>query len=159
MFCYLETSRYSSGFQLNAKSISGLVFFTSGVIFSCCFFQLAMKWNEMLKVFDDVEKIFLYHPYTLSGWSLKKRMNTAAFVLLFFALCEHLSAWYSYLYDRITQARVCHWQIGSWFYYIMSLHQSHVHEVFPVTWYSVLWVSDLNLNPGNYFKFLNLFKG
>jgi hypothetical protein len=141
IFLYLEVSRVSKEEALNAKTISGTIFFGTGIFFACCFFVLATKWNEMLKVFKDVEKIFLYHPYSLKGWSLKKRINITAFVLIFLALCEHLLAWYSYLYDRITQARVCNWHIDSWFYYIMSLHQGQIYRKFPCTWYTVLWVS------------------
>lgn len=141
VFVYLEALRISSEEKINAKSISGFIFFTSGSFFGFFFFILAIKWNEVLKAFKEVEKIFCYHPYSLSGWSLKRRINITAFVLLFFATLEHASAWYSYLYERITQARECNWEIHSWFYYIMSLHQSAIYKKIPCTWYTVLWVS------------------
>lgn len=140
-FLFLEISRIINEEDLNAKSVSGIIFYTSGITTAVLFFRIVFKWNQLLKVFKETEDIFNLNPYTLSGWSLKKRMNVASFVLLFFALCEHLFSWYSYLFDRYTQATVCNWEIGSWFYYFMSLHQSQVYRKFAVNWYTVLWVS------------------
>lgn len=99
-FLFLEISRIINEEDLNAKSVSGIIFYSTGITTAVLFFRLGFKWNQMLKVFKVTEDIFSCNPYSLSGWSLKKRINVAAFVLLFFALCEHLFSWYSYLYDR-----------------------------------------------------------
>lgn len=106
-FLFLEISRIVNEEDLNAKSVSGIIFYTSGITTAILFFRLVFQWNQLLKVIKETEDIFSNDPYTLSGWSLKKRMRGAAFVLLFFALCEHLLAWYSYLFDRYTQGKIC----------------------------------------------------
>jgi hypothetical protein len=137
-FLCLEISRMVKDESINAKSISGFMFFGVGTFTGILFFRLALKWNELLKVFKTTEDCL--QSYTLSGYSLQKRIKIASSILLSAAAFEHSMAIFSFIYDRTLQAQMCNWQIHNWFYYFSSLHQSHVYRIFPVTWYTTLWV-------------------
>lgn len=136
-FC-LEVSHKIADETINPKSVSGLVFYVMGTLTSILFFRLAFKWNKLLKIIKSTEDSL--RSYTLSGWSLDKRIKITSIVLLTAAALENLMATFSYLYDRTIQAIDCNWQIHNWFYYFTSLHQIHVFRIFPTTWYTTLWV-------------------
>lgn len=104
-----------------------------------------------------MEKIFCNSPYTLSGWSLRKRIKFVTIIMLSFSLCEHLFSWYSFLNDRIIQANVCNWKIGSWFYYIATLHLSHIYKTFPVNVFTVIWAEYMNISFTFTWNFIDLF--
>lgn len=48
-------------------------------------FQMAMKWEMMMKYWRQCENVFLHSPYQdLKGWSLSKKIRITA--VLFFVL-------------------------------------------------------------------------
>lgn len=103
-FLYLELARLLKYEAINAKSISGLVFFIVGTTTGILFFRLALKWNELLKVFKTTEDTL--QSYSLPGWSLDKRMKIASAVLLTAAVCGEIFiliiiAWVTYLFTVI----------------------------------------------------------
>lgn len=106
---YFEAVRLNRYFSVNAKSISGIVFYVSNVISGILFFKLATKWPHIVKFWCDKEEIFHDSRYTLSGWSLKKRVYLVLGVALVSSLSEHLLYFSSFLYDRYMQAQICEW--------------------------------------------------
>ncbi|XP_070498930.1 gustatory receptor for sugar taste 64a-like [Chironomus tepperi] len=143
---------------------SGLLYFSGGIVFYCVgicssllYVRVAYKWNELLHLYEDVDFIFCKSPYALSGWSLKTQIRFTIFMVIFFALCEHSLSWYSFLHDRYVQATICHWEIGSWVFYITSLHLSHIYRLFPVNTFSVLWAEYMNISFTFAWNYVDLF--
>ncbi|KAG5682327.1 hypothetical protein PVAND_011686 [Polypedilum vanderplanki] len=157
IFLWFEILRIASYEKINAKNVSSLIFYIIGTITAINFYKLAFKWNNFMQLNKEVEDIFLSHPYSLSGWSLKMRIRVTAFLIMMLALIEHLFSWYSYLYERIYQAEVCKWEIGSWFYYILSLHLSHIYLHFPVNIFTVTWAEYMNISLTFSWSFIDLF--
>ena len=108
-FSYFEALRLYRYFSVNAKSISGIVFYASNVTSAILFFKLAMKWPTIVKFWCEKEELFLEMRYTLSGWSLKKRVYLLMAVVMLAAASEHLLYFISFLYDRYMQAQICEW--------------------------------------------------
>lgn len=133
------------------------MFYSLGILTSFIFLNVSYKWNRLLQIFKGVDDIFCKNPYTLTGWSLKTRIQVLTFTASFFAFSEHLLALYSFLHDRIVQAEVCKWEIGSWFYYITSLHLAHIYKLFPVRWYTVLWAEFTDLTFTFVWNYIDLF--
>lgn len=74
---------------VNAKNINGLVFYVDGCIINVLFLQMATKWNRVAVKWDTVDRIFLTESYrSESKWTLKRRMWTAASVLIALACCK-----------------------------------------------------------------------
>lgn len=73
------------------------------------------------------------------------------------ALIEHLMSWYSFLTDRVKQAIECDWKIGSWFYYLTTVHLSHIYKCIPVSIFSVLWAEYVNISMTFTWTFVDLF--
>ena len=109
MFSYFEALRLFKNFSVNAKSISGIVFYASNVTSAFLFFKLARKWPMVVACWCDKEESFLGTNYTLSGWSLKKRVRVLLIVIFSAAVTEHLLHLTSFLNDRYIQAKVCKW--------------------------------------------------
>ena len=78
-------------------------------------------------------------------------------MVVVFALLEHSLSWYSFLHDRYVQATLCNWEIGSWFYYITSLHLSQIYKVFPVNTLTVSWAEYMNSSFTFAWNFVDLF--
>lgn len=104
-----------------------------------------------------MEDIFNNSPYVLTGWSLKKRIHFAAFLMLSLSLSEHLFSWYSYLNDRLVQVYECDWKIVSWFNFLTYNHLTHVYKVFPNNFWSVLWAEYMNVSMTFQWNFVDLF--
>lgn len=117
-----------------------------------------MKWSEVLEAFDKVERIFQKEVYAdLSIRSLKSRIRRTSVVLLLFALSEHLGSWASFLYDRITQIKVCKWEIGSNFFYIATTHMHQIYAELPVKTSTVIWAEYMNISFTFAWSFIDLF--
>lgn len=161
LFLYFEINRVKHQLTLNAKTIGGLVFFCYGITTSIFFLQISLNWNNILQKFKDVEEIFLNPPYSLAGWTLKKRIHVTAATFLSFALCEHLLSCCSHFHDRILQAKICKWEIGSWFYYITSTHLPHLYSgpsgKVPVIAPFVIWGEYINVSLTFSWNFVDLF--
>ena len=110
-----------------------------------------------MHLFKEVDHIFCNSPYSLSGWTLKTQIRFTATMVAIFGFCEHLLSWYSFLHDRYVQATVCHWEIGSWIFYITSLHLSHIYKLFPVNTISVMWAEYINVSFTFAWNFIDLF--
>ena len=143
-----------SGFQYFS---GGIVFYCVGISSSILYVRVAYKWSELLKLFKEVDGIFCKSPYTLSGWSLKTQVRFTTFMVVVFAFCEHSLSWYSFLHDRYFQAKICHWEIGNWIFYIASLHLSHIYKMFPVNTFSVMWAEYMNVSFTFAWNYVDLF--
>lgn len=137
--------------------LGGITFYCIAIASCITFFRVAAKWNELLYVFEHVEAIFNKNCYTLSGWSLRKQVNCATSLMMTFGAIEHLFSWYSFLYDRIVQAHVCKWEIGSWFFYIATLHLVQIYKFFPVAVLTVIWAEYMNVSFTFTWNFIDLF--
>ena len=135
----------------------GLAFYCVSIASCIAFFRVSAKWNDLLYSFEHVEAIFSKRCYTLTGWSLRKQIKCASFLLLTFGAIEHLLSWFSFLYDRIVQAEICKWEIGSWFFYISTLHLSQIYKFFPVSVLTVLWAEYMNVAYTFSWNFIDLF--
>lgn len=88
---------------------------------------------------------------------MKKRIRTASFILLLLALLEHLTAWLSFLYDRLTQMEKCDWEIGSMFFYLATTHLSQIYAELPITIFTVLWAEYMNISFTFVWNFIDIF--
>lgn len=98
-----------------------------------------------MELFKDIEDILNNHPYQLTGWSLRKRINALSLTVLSFGVAEHLMSWYSFIHDRLVQVEKCHWDIGSWPYYIVTTHLSQIYDVLPTNTFTVIWSEYMNI--------------
>ena len=142
---------------LKISFLGGIVFYCVGISSSFLYVRIAYRWNELLILFREVDNIFSKGPYTLSGWSLRKRIRVLICIASIYAFCEHSIALYSFIHDRYVQATICHWEIGSWFYYITSLHLSQIYKVFPVNTLTVSWAEYTDLSFTFAWNFVDLF--
>lgn len=142
----------------NVTSPDGIIFFITGFISAVFYFRLAQEWPEIMQSIAKNESIFQKFPYTHNpGWSVKKKIRVSSAVLLMFAVCEHTTAWTSFLYDRLTQSRVCNWEIGSYFYYLATTHAHQVYRQLPVNIWTVLWAEYMNASMTLIWSFNDLF--
>ncbi|XP_070498772.1 gustatory receptor for sugar taste 64a-like [Chironomus tepperi] len=74
-----------------------------------------------------------------------------------FGAFEHLFSWYSFLHDRIIQAQLCKWEIGSWFFYITTLHLAQIYKFLPVNILTVIWAEYMNVSFTFSWNFIDLF--
>jgi len=144
-------------FVLKISFLGGIVFYCVGISSSILYVRIAYRWNELLLLFREVDNIFSKGPYSLSGWSLKKRIRLLICIASIYAFCEHSIALCSYIHDRYVQAEICKWEIGSWFYYITSLHLSHIYRLMPVNLHTVLWAEYIDLSFTFAWNFIDLF--
>lgn len=123
------------------------------------FFRLAVHWSDILHAFDKAEKIFQSENYSQlsSGSGLKRRIRLTSLILLLAALVEHMLAWASFLYDRITQERMCGWEIGSYFYYLATTHLGLIYAELPAKWPTVVWGEYMNVSFTFGWNFIDLF--
>ena len=68
--------------------VSLLSFYLASLLGSCCFFKLAIKWKQLMKLWFESEKVFLKTPYTVRGQSLKMRLRVWAAGIGFLALSK-----------------------------------------------------------------------
>lgn len=67
-------------------------------------------------------------------------------------------SWASFLYDRYIQIDLCHWEIGSMFYYIATTHLGHIYDhAFPVNPMWVLWAEYMNVSLTFAWNFVDFF--
>lgn len=111
-----------------------------------------------MKSVARTELTFQHAPYSHNpGWSVKRKIRVSSVVLLLFALCEHLSSWMSFLYDRLTQSKVCKWEIESYFYYLATTHAHQVYRELPVNIWTVMWAEYMNVALTFIWSFNDLF--
>lgn len=69
---------------------SELSFYLISLVGAFFMLKLAMKWQRLMKLWFDSEKVFLKTPYTNSGFSLKQRIRLWAAIIGFLSLCKLL---------------------------------------------------------------------
>lgn len=117
-----------------------------------------MQWQKIMELYARVEETFSHESYAHStGWHLKKKVRVISTVLLFFALCEHLTSWASFLNDRLVQIRMCNWNYGSYFYYLATTHLRQIFAELPVNPFTVLWAEYMNITFSFAWNFIDLF--
>lgn len=117
-----------------------------------------MHWAEVLEAFDKVERVFQAESYAdLPCRSLRKRIRWTSAILLLFALSEHAGSWASFLYDRIEQTKICHWEIGSYFFYLATTHLHQIYAELPVKVGTVIWAEYMNISFTFAWNFIDLF--
>lgn len=132
-------------FKLIFIFIDGLIFYLSGIGSAILFIQLGQRWPKLIRSAIKTEAILNTEAYSgVPGNSFTKNIKRSSLVLLLFALSEHLMSWASFLYDRLTQSRLCKWEIGSYFYFITSLHLEHIYKELPVNMWTVMWAEYIN---------------
>ncbi|KAL7039352.1 hypothetical protein ACKWTF_009883 [Chironomus riparius] len=157
IFQILEVHRMAYEEKINAKSIGGIAFYCVAIASCVTFFRVAAKWNELLYSFEHIEAIFSKSCYTLSGWSLRKQINCATCLMMTFGAIEHSLSWFSFVYDRIIQAEICKWEIGSWFFYLATLHLVQIYKFLPVNVFTVIWAEYMNISFTFTWNFIDLF--
>ncbi|XP_070498768.1 gustatory receptor for sugar taste 64e-like [Chironomus tepperi] len=58
---------------------------------------------------------------------------------------------------RLSDAEICKWEIGSWFFYVTSLHLAHIYKLFPVNYYSVIWAESTDFAFTFVWNYVDLF--
>jgi gustatory receptor len=72
--CVLVITRlFRLGF--NIKLSEDLIFFILAMVRAFVFFNLARKWNDIMRMWKKCESPFLKPPYKVNGWSLKMKIN------------------------------------------------------------------------------------
>jgi gustatory receptor len=61
------------GFNINFAE--GLLFFILAMFRAFVFFNLARKWNVIMRLWKKCESPFLQPPYKVNGWSLKTKIK------------------------------------------------------------------------------------
>lgn len=59
-----------------------MLFFIISMVRAAFLFQLAMKWQTIMKYWRAHEEVFLHPPYKINGWSLKKKLTTIFVVMI-----------------------------------------------------------------------------
>lgn len=79
---------FKKGISLSLTS--ELAYYATSMIGAFFIFRLATKWNYLMKLWFDNEKVFLKFPYTKCGLSLKRRIRMWAALIGFLALCNNI---------------------------------------------------------------------
>lgn len=65
----------------------GIVFFTYSTICGFVFFEIAIKWPRLIKIWIQKEHKagLLKHPYKIHGWRLATKLRCTALTVIFLA--------------------------------------------------------------------------
>lgn len=136
----------------------GLIFYLHGFVGGLLFFHLAKQWPAILQSFTKVEGILQTEAYAyLDGWQIKKKIRMTSLVLFSVAFSEHFISWINFLYDRLTQAKLCKWQIDNYFYYLAYHHLYQVYQELPLNPFTVAWGEYMNVSFAFAWSFIDLF--
>lgn len=89
MQAYFEYQRLAT-IGVNAKNVSGLIFFIDACLINVLFLNLATGWRAIAVKWTEVDHTFNRPPFQMVGWSLRKRLRVISFTLLFLALGKSL---------------------------------------------------------------------
>lgn len=76
----------------NVHFAEGLMFFITAMIRAFMFFQLAREWSTIIKYWRKCEEPFLSEPYTVKGWSLRKKIRVVFFFLVSLSISKRVKS-------------------------------------------------------------------
>uniref|UniRef100_A0A182SCH9 Gustatory receptor n=1 Tax=Anopheles maculatus TaxID=74869 RepID=A0A182SCH9_9DIPT len=127
---YLEYGRLKM-IGINAKNVSGLIFFLDACLINVLFLNLATKWRTVAAKWDEVDETFNRAPYQMVGWSLRKRLCVVSFTLLFFAAVEHCLSVVNGVHNQLFEVQYCNWTVPNFYRHYSLRRFANVYINFP----------------------------
>ncbi|XP_058129801.1 gustatory receptor for sugar taste 64a-like [Anopheles ziemanni] len=116
---------------INAKNVSGFVFFIDACLINVLFLNLATVWRSVAIKWDEVDRTFNRPPFLMVGWSLRKRLVVVSFTLLILSVVEHCLSVYSTAHTQFIEIQQCNWTVTNQFQHYALRRFAEMYLIFP----------------------------
>ncbi|KFB41603.1 hypothetical protein ZHAS_00009217 [Anopheles sinensis] len=116
---------------INAKNVSGFVFFVDACLINVLFLNLATVWRSVATKWDEVDRTFNRPPFLMVGWSLRKRLVVVSFTLLILSVVEHCLSVYSAAHTQFIEIQKCNWTVTNQFRHYALRRFAEMYLIFP----------------------------
>uniref|UniRef100_A0A182PZ30 Gustatory receptor n=1 Tax=Anopheles epiroticus TaxID=199890 RepID=A0A182PZ30_9DIPT len=142
---------------INAKNVSGLIFFIDACLINVLFLNLATKWRSVAAKWEEVDETFNKPPYQLQGWSLRKRLCVTSFVLVFLAAVEHCLSIVNNVHNQLVEIHYCNWTVTNYFQHYALRRFANVYLNFPYHSLSAIFFTYISSALTIYWNYQDIF--
>uniref|UniRef100_A0A182NZ77 Gustatory receptor n=1 Tax=Anopheles dirus TaxID=7168 RepID=A0A182NZ77_9DIPT len=142
---------------VNAKNVSGFVFFIDACVINVLFLNLATVWRTVAAKWNEVDQTFNRTPYQMVGWSLGKRLRVVSFTLLFFAFVEHCLSIVSTVHNQLYEIHYCNWTVPDFFKHYTTRRFANIYLNFSFNHLSAAFFTYVSTALTMYWNYQDIF--
>uniref|UniRef100_A0A182J916 Uncharacterized protein n=1 Tax=Anopheles atroparvus TaxID=41427 RepID=A0A182J916_ANOAO len=142
---------------INAKNVSGLIFYIDACLINVLFLNLATGWRAVAAKWNEVDEMFNRPPFLMVGWSLRKRLCVVSFTLLFLSIVEHCLSLYSTAYNQLNEIKECNWNVANYFRHYCLRRFANIYLHFPYHHFSGIYFTYVSSALTIYWNYQDIF--
>ncbi|XP_035900725.1 gustatory receptor for sugar taste 64a-like isoform X2 [Anopheles stephensi] len=143
---------------INAKNVSGLIFYLDACLINVLFLNLATKWRTVAAKWGEVDETFNRAPYQMVGcWSLRKRLCVISFSLVFLAAVEHCLSVLSGIHNQYAEVQYCNWTVTNYFRHYSLRRFANVYINYPYHPLSAVFFTYVSFALTMYWNYQDIF--